>query len=108
VVRLFRSEKPSSVRQTEQANNRDAGSLSNLLDAINKEFPMPGQRLILNAAEYAQSINCSVLNSELTLNKLLLVIPSSAFTLSAGQWEGHPFHCWFCKKKGIQYPFCNS
>ena len=46
-VFLFRSEKPSSLRQAEETSRRDAGSLSNLLDAINKEFPMPGCCLII-------------------------------------------------------------
>jgi len=45
---LFRSEKPASIRQHEQAASADAGSLTNLLDAINREFPVPGRHLVWN------------------------------------------------------------
>jgi len=44
---LFRSDKPASARQNEQARKHGSGSLSNLLDALDKEFPLPGLELLL-------------------------------------------------------------
>ena len=60
---LFRSEKLSSGQQTAQASKGDDGSMSNLLDAINREFPMPGQFLSLLLNVIGSRITAQLLSS---------------------------------------------
>ena len=55
---VFRSEKLGSVRQGAPTKTAgDSGSLTNLLDAINKEFPLPGRLLVMYNGGWMSWVN---------------------------------------------------